>query len=199
MDRRYCAALVLAVCYLVSACLPRVANASAAVPDHGLDADFRQQIVSAAQDADGFGNQFQAQVWLIDMSTRLKKYMPKPGKRADLLKEIHQQAKRNDLDPQLVLAVIHVESRFQHFAISSSGARGLMQIMPFWKKNIGRSRDNLFRMQTNIRYGCSILAHYLDVENGNKSRALARYNGSLGSQRYPRLVNQALRRHWAVR
>lgn len=177
---------------------PRAANASAAVPNHALSTGFRHQLVAAAKHTSGFDNQFQARVWLLDMSTRLKKYVPKPARREALLKQVHTQARRAGINPQLVLAVIQVESRFKRFAISASGARGLMQIMPFWKKTVGRSRDNLFRMQTNLRYGCTILAHYLKIEHGNRVRALERYNGSLGSYSYPERVDRVLRRHWAV-
>ncbi len=177
---------------------PRTAIAGAAVPEHALSARFRRQLVAAAQHASGFENQFKARVWLLDMSTRLRQYVPTPSRREALLKQVHMQARRAGINPQLVMAVIQVESRFKRFAISPSGARGLMQIMPFWKKTIGRNRDNLFQMQTNLRYGCTILAHYLKVEHGNRVRALERYNGSLGSPYYPERVDQALRRHWAV-
>lgn len=192
------AAVLLAAIFCNILFGPRAANASAAVAQHVLSAQFRQQLVAAAQNTSGFENQFQARVWLLDMSTRLKKYVPKPSRREALLKQVHRQADRAGINPQLVLAVIQVESRFKRFAISPAGARGLMQIMPFWKRTIGRSRDNLFQMQTNLRYGCTILAHDLTLENGNRIQALERYNGSVGSTRYPERVDRVLRRHWAV-
>lgn len=186
-------------CLLALAGVPAVTNASAAAPEQALSPAFRKQLRAAARQIGGFKKPFQARVWLLDMSTRLKNYVPDADRRTRLLKIVHRQARRHDLDPQLVLAVMTVESHFQRFAISSAGARGLMQIMPFWKKVIGRNRDNLFNVQTNLRYGCTILAHYLEMEDGNMTRALARYNGSLGSYRYPGLVYEALRRQWAVR
>ena len=106
---------------------------------------------------------------------------------------------RARLPPELVLALIQVESRFDRFAISSAGAQGLMQIMPFWLKQIGRPGDNLFKSTTNLRMGCTILRYYLDKEKGDMTRALARYNGSLGSHVYPNLVYSALRTRWAKR
>ena len=109
---------------------------------------------------------------------------------------MHAEATRANLEPELVLAVVDVESRFDRFAISRVGARGLMQIMPFWRKEIGRSDDNLFHVKTNLRYGCTILRYYLDAESGNLARALARYNGSLGRRDYPSRVFQALNTHW---
>ena len=87
--------------------------------------------------------------------------------------------------PDLVLAVMHVESLFDPYALSYVGAQGVMQVMPFWKAEIGRPDDNLIDLATNLQYGCAILKFYLDKENGNLRRALARYNGSLGSNRYP--------------
>jgi len=110
---------------------------------------------------------------------------------------VHSEATRANLPPELVLALIQVESRFDRYAISSAGAQGLMQIMPFWLKEIGHPGDNLFRPSTNLRMGCTILRYYMDKEKGNLTRALARYNGSLGSFRYPNLVFQALRTRWA--
>ena len=108
----------------------------------------------------------------------------------------HAEARRNNLPPGLVLAVIQVESRFDRFAISRAGARGLMQVMPFWLEEIGRPQDNLFHIRTNLRLGCTILRYYLDAENGDMVRALARYNGSLGETWYPQRVFTALRNHW---
>jgi soluble lytic murein transglycosylase-like protein len=92
-----------------------------------------------------------------------------------------------------VLGVVHVESGFKKYAVSKAGARGLMQVMPFWVELIGRKDDNLFHLRTNIRYGCVILRHYLDLEKGNLYRALGRYNGSLGQPDYPNLVLAAWR------
>jgi soluble lytic murein transglycosylase-like protein len=105
---------------------------------------------------------------------------------------------RAGLDPHLVLAVIDVESRFRKYAVSKAGARGLMQVMPFWIEQIGGKGDNLFQERINLRYGCVILRHYLDREKGNLSNALARYNGSLGQPQYPSRVLRAWKERWAL-
>jgi soluble lytic murein transglycosylase-like protein len=131
--------------------------------------------------------------WLLAMSDRLAKRIPDEKSRVELLKTVHYEATRAGLDPQLVLGVVHVESGFKKYAVSKAGARGLMQVMPFWVELIGRKDDNLFHLRTNIRYGCVILRHYLDLEKGNLYRALGRYNGSLGQPGYPNLVLAAWR------
>lgn len=143
-----------------------------------------------------FSNSLDAVNWLTAMAQRLETRVPHLRTRLDLLRTVHYEASRAGLDPQLVLAVVHVESNFRKFAISSAGARGYMQVMPFWVGLIGKKRDNLFNLRTNLRYGCVILRHYLDLERGNVSRALGRYNGSLGKPEYPNLVLQTLRVHW---
>lgn len=135
--------------------------------------------------------------WLDEMSNRLAKRIPDAAYRKELLTSIHYEATRAGLDPQLVLGLIQVESAFRKYAISSAGARGYMQVMPFWIKVIGREGDNLFHMRTNLRYGCTILRHYLDIEKGDLFRALGRYNGSLGQPQYPNLVRAAWERHWS--
>jgi len=137
-----------------------------------------------------------ARRWLLEMSRRLAKRIPDRAVRLRLLKTAQYEATRAGLDPQLVLGVIDVESKFRKYAVSSSGARGYMQVMPFWTKLIGLPRDNLFHLRTNLRYGCVILRHYLDIEKGNYFRALGRYNGSLGKAQYPSRVMKAWRQHW---
>ncbi|MEO0368515.1 MAG: lytic transglycosylase domain-containing protein [Pseudomonadota bacterium] len=134
-------------------------------------------------------------VWISTMSERLEKRLSNPFYRVRLLKNLRQEAKAAGLDPQLVLAVIEVESSFQRNAVSKSGALGLMQIMPFWKDVYGRPQDNLFNPLVNLRYGCNILRHYLD-RYGNVEDALAAYNGSLGKEKYPRLVLSRYRKNW---
>lgn len=150
----------------------------------------------AIEDTSSFVDRFDAEVWLLDMSTRLAKQVPDPQERMKILKNVHQEASRAKLQPELVLSVIQVESNFDTYAISWVGARGLMQIMPFWLKEIGHPDDNLFNIKTNIRFGCTILSYYLKVEKGNLFRALGRYNGSLGKSRYPNKVFKARRRKW---
>jgi soluble lytic murein transglycosylase-like protein len=131
--------------------------------------------------------------WLLEMSQRLAPRIPDAAYRVELLKAVHYEATRAGLDPQLVLGIIEVESGFKKYAVSSAGARGLMQVMPFWVGLIGDREHNLFHLRTNLRYGCTILRHYLDIENGDLFRALGRYNGSLGRAEYPRMVLAAWR------
>ncbi len=133
------------------------------------------------------------------MSGRLRSRVTNPIERLEILRNVHREASAAGLDPELVLAVIDVESNFDRFAISSAGARGLMQVMPFWLEELGRPDDNLFRIRTNLSFGCAILRIYLDMERNNLSRALARYNGSLGKTWYPERVFKALRARWFAR
>jgi soluble lytic murein transglycosylase-like protein len=136
--------------------------------------------------------------WLDEMSRRLAARMPDVRAREDFLSTVHYEATRAGLDPQLVLGVIQHESAFRKYAISIAGARGYMQVMPFWTKLIGSasSEHNLFHLRTNLRYGCVILRHYLDIESGDVYRALGRYNGSLGQPEYPTAVMAAMNRNW---
>jgi len=150
----------------------------------------------AATEVDSFPDQFDAQVWLTDMSARLERQVRNPQERIEILKRVHFEAKRAELPPELVLAVIDVESNFDRYAISVAGARGLMQIMPFWLDEIGRPDDNLMHVDTNLRFGCTILKFYMDMEDGDLIRALGRYNGSLGRRKYPNKVLDKLRLKW---
>lgn len=134
--------------------------------------------------------------WLTEMSRRLQKRMPDRDARFDFLNTVYYEAKRAGLDPQMVLGLIQVESGFHKYAVSSAGARGYMQIMPFWTTLIGSKESNLFHLRTNLRFGCTILRHYLDIENGDLYRALGRYNGSLGKAEYPNMVRGAWERQW---
>lgn len=134
--------------------------------------------------------------WLATMSEKLIKRMPDPQQRIDFLKTVYYESRRAGLDPQLVLGLIQVESGFRKYAVSSAGARGFMQVMPFWVRLIGTPESNLFHMRTNLRFGCTILRHYLDIEKGDLYRALGRYNGSLGQPEYPNMVRAAWENHW---
>lgn len=145
-----------------------------------------------------FATQYEADSWLGKMSRRLAKRVPDTEERMDLLKTVHYEATRAGLDPEMVLGLIEVESGFKKYAVSSVGARGYMQVMPFWVKEIGSSEQNLFHLRVNLRYGCTILRHYLDMEKGDLFRALGRYNGSLGKPQYPNLVRAAWHNHWAL-
>jgi soluble lytic murein transglycosylase-like protein len=140
-----------------------------------------------------FANPSDGERWLTEMSSRLAKQMPDPVAREEFLKTVHYESVRAGLDPQLILGVIDVESGFRKYAVSAAGARGYMQVMPFWVKLIGSSDQNLFHLRTNLRYGCTILRHYLDIEKGDLFRALGRYNGSLGQADYPNMVIRAWR------
>ncbi len=139
----------------------------------------------------------EGQAWMQEMSNRLKKRIPDAAYREDLLRTVHYEATRAGLDPQMVLGLIQVESGFKKYAVSSVGARGFMQVMPFWVRSIGAKDQNLFHLRINLRYGCTILRHYLDIERGDIYRALGRYNGSLGQPQYPNLVLGAWRKNWA--
>jgi soluble lytic murein transglycosylase-like protein len=180
---------------LAGALLIVCGHVSAATMERPDDA-MRASLARAIAAADSFDDRFDAQVWLMDMAGRLGTTVNDPEERVEILRHVHREAQRAELEPELVLAVIQVESNFDRFAISSAGARGLMQVMPFWLAEIGRAGDNLFHIPTNLRFGCTILRYYLDKENGNVERALARYNGSLGQNWYPRRVLRALRRRW---
>ena len=150
----------------------------------------------AAADAQSFDNQYDAQVWLTAKDFHLAKLIKNADQRLELLSLIHSEARRADLAPEIVLALIEVESGFNSYAVSSAGAQGIMQVMPFWKTQIGRPQDNLINTQTNLRYGCTILKHYLDLEQGRLAEALARYNGSYGQTWYAERVLDAWAERW---
>jgi len=144
-----------------------------------------------------FKAEIDGKAWLSDMSGRLGKRMPNQKEREDFLTTVHYEAARAGLDPQLVLSLIQVESGFKKYALSTVGARGYMQVMPFWLKVLEAKDQNLFHLRINLRYGCTILRHYLDIEKGDYFRALGRYNGSLGQAEYPELVMRAWRVNWS--
>jgi len=138
------------------------------------------------------GDDFDRQVWVADLVNVIANRTPDPGEVSRIAGLVHRYATRFGLSPELVLAVMAVESNFDRFAVSKAGARGLMQIMPFWKQDIGSTDDNLFDIETNIRYGCAILKFYLD-RHGKMADALAAYNGSLGNTKYPLKVFDRMR------
>jgi soluble lytic murein transglycosylase-like protein len=145
-----------------------------------------------------FASEQEGEAWLEEMSRRLQKHMPDEQERRSFLVSVQYESKRAGLDPQMVLGLIEVESRFHKYAVSRAGARGYMQVMPFWVKQIGTNGQNLFHLRTNLRYGCTILRHYLDIEKGDLTRALGRYNGSLGKRTYPTRVKNAWQKHWSL-
>jgi len=161
-----------------------------------VQAALSQAISDQAPPRSSFLDSMEAVDWLSEMSLRLQKRIVDRESRLALLRAVHYEATRAGLDPQLVLGLIQVESGFKKYAVSSAGARGFMQVMPFWVKVIGRSDDNLFHLRTNLRYGCTILRYYLDIEKGDLYRALGRYNGSLGQAEYPNLVRNVWHKEW---
>ncbi len=189
LTRTSSAVLLLVVLLL---CQGAQANTEHTSTDQAL----RSRLITAIDRSDSFNDRFDAEVWLVDMSHRLSQTVADPQHRLDILRLVHQEATQAGIPPELVLAVIEVESDFNHWAISSSGAQGLMQVMPFWLKEIGHNDDNLFDANTNLRLGCTILKYYLDMENGKIRPALARYNGSYGQRRYPDKVLKALTQRW---
>jgi len=163
-----------------------------------VDPELRSHLLKVIRDEEAslFVDRFDAEVWMMDMEQRLRRFVPATQERITLLRLVHRESVRHGLRPEILLAVIEVESLFDPYAVSSSGAHGLMQVMPFWRKEIGRPHDNLTQTEINVRYGAAILAHYLQRERGNLPNALARYNGSLGQAWYPRRVLSAWRKHW---
>ena len=161
-----------------------------------VDPQLRQLLTEAINSSESFDDRFHAEVWLLDMSNRLQRFIKDEKTRLAMLKQIHHEASRSDLQPELVLALIEVESHFDTYAISKSGAQGIMQIMPFWLNEIGRPDDNLIDMKTNLRMGCTILKYYMNMEKNDLHKALARYNGSAGSKVYSNKVLKALQNNW---
>ncbi len=160
------------------------------------DPELAAILKDAAEDEFGFIDHYEAEVWILDNSTRMARYVADDAERLHIVQSVHREARRAGLLPELVLALIHTESLFDRYAVSRAGAQGLMQVMPFWKNEIGRDDDSLVDIDTNLRYGCTILRFYLDRENGNVVRALARYNGSLGKIWYPKRVLRAWDLYW---
>ncbi|GMR01002.1 MAG: hypothetical protein BMS9Abin19_0348 [Gammaproteobacteria bacterium] len=161
-----------------------------------IDPQLRQLLTEAINSSESFDDRFHAEVWLLDMSNRLQRFIKDEETRLNMLKKIHLEAARSELQPELILALIEIESHFDTYAISKSGAQGMMQIMPFWLDEIGRPDDNLIDMKTNLRIGCTILKYYMDMEKNDLHKALARYNGSAGSKVYSNKVLTALHDHW---
>jgi soluble lytic murein transglycosylase-like protein len=188
------------ILFLIAASLPGLALAGAQVYEPlaaSIQAALQKNVSDRASPNLVFRDPQEANAWLSSMSQRLERAFPDAGQRRDFLVTVQYEAARAGLDPQMVLGLIQVESGFKKYAVSSAAARGYMQVMPFWVKLIGTPDNNLFHQRTNLRYGCTILRHYLDMEKGNLYRALGRYNGSLGQPDYPNLVLGAWKNHWA--
>jgi soluble lytic murein transglycosylase-like protein len=181
---------------LLLAGLLLLALSASAVNAIEVDPVLKERLRAAIADSDTFGDRFDAEVWLTDMAIRLERRVEDPEERIVILENVHREATRANLPPELVLAVIDTESNFDRFAVSSAGARGLMQVMPFWLAELNMHDANLFDIQTNLRMGCTILRYYMDMENNQYSPALARYNGSVGKTWYPERVMGHLSRRW---
>ncbi len=163
----------------------------------GPDPELREILLIAIKDADSFEDRFDAEVWLTDMSRRLSRQVPDANERLEILKTVHRHATHAKVTPELVLAVIDVESNFDRFAISRASALGLMQVMPFWVPQLGyKDKNELFKIDTNVLLGCMILKYYLDMERGDLVKGLARYNGSVGRRVYADKVIERLRTKW---
>lgn len=192
MIKRFLLNLITIGILFWAAFFPAISPAST----QALDTELRHALVKAINESNSFEDRYIAEIWLSDMSLRLKKRIKDARERLLFLKTLHHEAARTKLYPEVVLAVIEVESNFDRYALSVSGARGYMQIMPFWLKEIGRPKDDLFNMKTNLRLGCTILKYYLNKEKGDLRKALARYNGSTGKRKYPDKVFNALSKRW---
>jgi soluble lytic murein transglycosylase-like protein len=178
-------------------CLVLLAPGTSGQPaDAEERAELRNFLVQTINKADSFEDRYDAEVWLVDMSARLEQFVSNTERRLTLLRDVHYASTRAGLSPELVLAVIETESHFDRFAISRVGAQGMMQVMPFWKDEIGRPDDNLTGQKANLEYGCRILQFYLQRKNGLLHEALAAYNGSTGSRVYSDKVYRAWRNHW---
>ena len=170
--------------------------AETATQSIAADPQLISALKTAASAAHSFDNAYDAEVWLVAKDLPLSRIISNRQQRLDLLKLIHAEATLARLQPEIVLAVIEVESRFDSYAVSRAGALGIMQVMPFWKNEIGRPGDNLIDIRTNLRYGCTILRYYLDKERGQLADALARYNGSYGEYWYAERVLDAWAKNW---
>lgn len=184
---------------LLLALAPSLAVADSAGPV-GPDPALRAALIAAVNAADSFEHKFDAEVWLADMSDRMSRYVPRAmpdvQERLAFLRLVHSEARRANVPPELVLAVIEIESRFDRFAVSVAGAQGYMQVMPFWLQELNRPYDNLFQGPVNLRMGCTILRFYLDKARGDVVRALQMYNGGKGHPRYSYKVLDALSKRW---
>jgi soluble lytic murein transglycosylase-like protein len=184
---------------LFALCFVSLAWAGAQVEEQ-LSASVQASLQAAISDRAAprmvFNSESEGNAWIVEMSSRLARKIPDSTTRTEFLRTVHYEASRAGLDPQIVLGLIQVESNFRKYAVSTAGARGYMQVMPFWVKMIGTPEQNLFHLRTSLRYGCTILRHYLAIEHGDYYRALGRYNGSLGKPEYPNLVLASWHGNW---
>lgn len=187
---------MLRVALPVLALLLATAMPAAARADRQMDPELRGVLAEVLQPTTCFADRYERAVWFAAMDPRLSRYVKDSRERAQILHHVHCEARRVDVPPELVLAVMDVESRFDRYAVSSAGAVGLMQVMPFWPRELGMSNEQLIRIADNVRMGTTILGYYLRKERGNYQRALQRYNGSLGRPTYSDLVIDRLVARW---
>lgn len=175
----------------IAACLPVAARA-----DRQMDPELRGVVAAAISPAQCYADKYDRALWFAMMEPRLARYVKDPVERGEILHNVHCESKRVSLPPELVMAVMEVESRFNRYAVSSAGAVGLMQVMPFWPRQLGMSNEQLVRIPDNVRMGTTILSYYLRKERGDYERALQRYNGSLGRPGYSDAVLDRLVAGW---
>ncbi len=168
----------------------------AALADRQLDPELKAVVSAAIKSGECFTDKYDAEVWYKLMEPRLRRYVKDHTERVDILKHTYCESRRVELPAELVLAVMDVESSFNTWAVSSAGAQGLMQVMPFWPEQLGMKRYQLMQVQPNIRMGCAILKYYYDREKRDVRKALARYNGSVGRREYPDLVISRWTSRW---
>jgi soluble lytic murein transglycosylase-like protein len=192
--RRPLHAIIAWIAFAIAGCC----CAGAACADEQREPELKALLQKIIGNSDCFSDKFDSEVWYKAMEPRLAKLVPTHEARIEILDHVYCEAKRDpalQLPPDLILALIEVESRFDRWAVSPAGAVGLMQVMPFWPRQLG-VQNQLVRVAPNIRMGCEILRYYLRAENRNWPRALARYNGSVGHNTYPALVMQRWQRAW---
>ena len=185
----------LAVLLALTASLALVTEVRA---DQQRDPELKDLLQRIIGSSDCFTDKYESEVWHKSMEPRLTQFVPTHEARVEILDHVYCEAKRDpalQIPPDLVLALMEVESRFDRWAVSPAGAVGLMQVMPFWPRQLG-VQNQLVRVAPNIKMGCEILRYYLRAENHNWQRALARYNGSVGRNTYPALVMQRWQRAW---
>jgi soluble lytic murein transglycosylase-like protein len=195
LDRARLRALLVA-CVFATLPAPGVHASSA---DQQRDPELKSRLQHVIDSGDCFSDKFDSVVWFKTMEPRLKRFVPSHDVRLEILNHVYCEAGRDPqikLPPDLIMALIEVESRFDNWAVSSAGAVGLMQVMPFWPRQLG-VQNQLVRVAPNIRMGCEILRYYLQAEHGNWPRALGRYNGKVGrGNPYPATVMARWQRAW---
>jgi soluble lytic murein transglycosylase-like protein len=185
----------IALSLLLAAC---VLGPVAARADRQMDPELRGVVAASIEPTRCFDDKYERAVWFATMEPRLTRYVADGTEREQILHAVHCEARRVNIPPELVLAVMDVESRFDRYAVSSAGAVGLMQVMPFWPRELGMTNDQLVRIADNVRMGTTILGYYLRKERGDYQRALQRYNGSLGRPKYSDAVIERLATRWSV-